>query len=745
MRACHYRTALYSSISALALALITSSGLRAEETAAPEGSEAAQDLAASEDLRTLSGSYLAGRIARAENDTTSAARYYRDALGHDPDNEVLLEQAFQMEVLDGTGPTTLELAEKLVAADPQDRNARLILGLKAFKDGHLGKAAEHFKASSTGPIGELTGAMAQAWVDFASGNTAAALARLDSPKQAEWAQFYLLYHRALISDLAGRRQDARQAYERIFKQDPKTLRTALAYARSAAHSGDVKLARSVLAQHIEKNQGEVHPLVRSLLAELNGPSQKPALLVETAGQGLAEVFYGLGEALIGEGAVPAGMLYMQMALSVEPNHQFSLAALANAYENSHRYADALATYERIPKGSPLELKIEVLKAYNLNSLDRADEAEKVLTSLLDRMVIVSDAEVPAAAAPEEASEPAEKAPVSGERDGSSAESPLRLGIKGDRVRELQEALNKLGFDAETPDGRFGVSTQRAVMDFQKAKGLKADGMAGPETLKAILGSAATASAAPAAPATPATVAPTAPLPAANPAAADAVSATTADKLQVLDALGSIQRAHKLYEDATKTYTSAIELIPKIDHRHWAFYYARGTSYERIKNWPAAEADLKKALDLAPEQPLVLNYLGYSWIDQGMNLKQGMALIEKAVALKPDDGFIVDSLGWAHFKLGNFKDAVRYLERAVELKPDDPILNDHLGDALWRVGREREARFQWDQAMSLNPEPEDAEKIKHKLAEGLAPRTEAEVPEHKTSEVKASTETPQQAQ
>ena len=122
--------------------------------------------------------------------------------------------------------------------------------------------------------------------------------------------------------------------------------------------------------------------------------------------------------------------------------------------------------------------------------------------------------------------------------------------------------------------------------------------------------------------------------------------------------------------------------------------------------------------MVPDQPLVLNYLGYSWIDQGKNLKQGMGLIEKAVALKPDDGYIVDSLGWAHFRQGNYKEAVRYLERAVELKPDDPVLNDHLGDALWRVGREREARFQWDQALSLKPEPEDLEKIKKKLESGL---------------------------
>jgi Flp pilus assembly protein TadD len=160
------------------------------------------------------------------------------------------------------------------------------------------------------------------------------------------------------------------------------------------------------------------------------------------------------------------------------------------------------------------------------------------------------------------------------------------------------------------------------------------------------------------------------------------------------------------------------MIAKPDRRHWVYYYARGTSYERLKNWPPAEADLKKALELYPDQPLVLNYLGYSWIDQGIQLDEGMRLIERAVAVKPDDGYIVDSLGWAHYKRGNYAEAVRYLERAVELRPDDPVLNDHLGDALWKVGREREAKFQWDQSLSLKPEPDDALKTRRKLEEGL---------------------------
>jgi Flp pilus assembly protein TadD len=190
------------------------------------------------------------------------------------------------------------------------------------------------------------------------------------------------------------------------------------------------------------------------------------------------------------------------------------------------------------------------------------------------------------------------------------------------------------------------------------------------------------------------------------------------EIQPLDALGNIMRGSKRFPEAVDYYSRAIALIDKPEAKHWTYFYSRGTSYERVKKWPLAEVDLQKALQLSPDQAMVLNYLGYSWIDQNKNLKQGLALIEKAVRQKPDDGYIVDSLGWAHYRMGNFKEAVKHLERAVELRPEDPVLNDHLGDAYWRVHREREARFQWDQALTLKPEPEDAEKIRKKLQKGL---------------------------
>lgn len=151
---------------------------------------------------------------------------------------------------------------------------------------------------------------------------------------------------------------------------------------------------------------------------------------------------------------------------------------------------------------------------------------------------------------------------------------------------------------------------------------------------------------------------------------------------------------------------------------WRLYFSRGATRERLGRWPEAEDDLKKALALSPDEPEVLNYLGYSWVDRHENLNEALAMIERAVTLRPNSGFIVDSLGWAHFKLGAFDKAVRYLERAVELTPGDPTLNDHLGDVYWMVGRRIEARFQWARALTLKPSDTERARIEVKVRDGL---------------------------
>ena len=193
-------------------------------------------------------------------------------------------------------------------------------------------------------------------------------------------------------------------------------------------------------------------------------------------------------------------------------------------------------------------------------------------------------------------------------------------------------------------------------------------------------------------------------------------------LEAIMALGNILRGRKNFAECADVYSRGIATLQDPERPHWLIYYFRGICNERSKQWPKAEGDLKEALKLYPDQPHVLNYLGYSWIDQGVNLDEGMRMIRRAVEQRPDDGYIVNSLGWAYYRVGNYEEAVKSLERAVELKPDDPTINDHLGDGYWKMGRVLEARFQWSHARDLKPEPEELEKIKQKLENGLPEET-----------------------
>lgn len=527
-------------------------------------------------LKTELGSYLAGRVARSRNDTEYAVRFYRKAMLRSPDDPRVIQSAFLMEATEGNLDRAVALAKRMVKFQRGHRLARLWLGIDAFRKKQFNDADKHFKLAYSGPVGELTSSLSQAWVALAKGKKKDAYALLRSSKQADWSDFYLRYHRALMADVIGDQKTARSNYQRIFSVDARTPRTTAAYIRHAVRYGQYRLAGQTARAHIRKSSSNGHETIVDLFKRIKA-GEGLGLLVATPEEGLAEVFYGLGEALTSEGGVSLGTVYLQMALALKPEFPFALAALANVYESTKRYQRAIDTYGRIPGGTPLQVSIDIRKAVNLNSMDRVDDAKVVL----DR---------------------------------------------------LAEARPK--------------------------------------------------------------------------------------DIRPLEAVGNILRSRKRYQEAIEYYTRILALLPEERKEHWTFWYARGTSYERIKDWPSAERDLLKAMELDPDQALILNYLGYSWVDQKVNLQRGLRLIEKAVSLKPDDGYIVDSLGWAHYRLGNFEKAVKYLERAVELRPEDPVLNDHLGDGLWQVGREREARFQWELALTLKPEEKDAKKIRSKLASGL---------------------------
>ena len=541
------------------------------------------------DSGTLLGNYLSGRIARDGHDTMAAAEFYSKALADDPENEIILEQTFLLETAAANWDRAIELARDLAAVEPSHRVAQFMLGLEAFKKHDYKVAEEHFAAARQGPIADLTSTLARAWVEEADGRHSDAFATLDTLSSADWAQYYQRYHRALIADVAGRHQLADQAYEQAFKANPTTLRVADAYARHAVNANDRELAIDTLKAHIAK--AGPHPLSEALLKDIQD-GKTPPLIAATPNDGLAEVFYGIGDALAGEGGLDMGVIFLQFSLYLKPDFPLAHVALAEAYENAKKYDAEIAAFDQIPRDSPLWLSVQIQKAFSLNSLEKVDEAKALLEKLTE----------------------------------------------------------------EYPDDT-----------------------------------------------------------------------------RPLDALGNILRSHERYAEALEYYSKAVALIDKPTQENWPLFYSRGVCNERLKDWPAAEADFKKALQLSPDELLVLNYLGYSWVDQGMNLKQAMDYIRKAVKLKPDDGYYVDSLGWAYYRIGNMPAAVEHLERAVELKPDDPTINDHLGDAYWRVGRTLEAKYQWSQALSLDPEPEQIETLNKKIASGLEEPTETKAAADRTTQ------------
>lgn len=204
------------------------------------------------------------------------------------------------------------------------------------------------------------------------------------------------------------------------------------------------------------------------------------------------------------------------------------------------------------------------------------------------------------------------------------------------------------------------------------------------------------------------------------AQADAASGDPEAKVTYADLL----RANERYAESAQVLTLVIDERTTPD---WRLLYMRGIAYERAGDWHKAEGDLQAALKLRPEEPELLNYLGYSWIDRGERLAEALGMVERAVAANPQSGAMIDSLGWAHYRLGDYKKSVELLEQAVELEAGDPEINNHLGDAYWRVGRRVEAQYQWRRVLTLDPDDRIKADVDAKLVSGQGPRGPSATP------------------
>ena len=535
------------------------------------------------------GSYLAARHAGAERDAAAAAAYYMDVLKLDPKNPDLLSRTFLSVLTDGDIDQASKLAERMLEVDRTDKISHLVIGIRELKLKHYGAAKQNFAQSVRGPVTDLTAAMLTAWAQEGAGDAHGAVDAMDKLSGPDWYGIFKDLHAGFILDLAGDKKAAQKRFESAYKTDPTALRTVQAYGRFLSRNGSKDAALKVY-QDFAKVLPD-HPLINEEMKEISDGQKLPPL-VDSPQAGAAEALYGLGASIGRRGGEDLALIYLQLALYLQPTHAMALLSLGDLYEDLKKPDLAIKAYERVPANSPLLRNAEIQMAVDLDALDRTDEAKQ----------------------------------------------------------RLQHVISQNPKDTE------------AIIE-----------------------------------------------------------------------LGNIQRARKDFADCADTYSKAIDTVPNPEKSNWVMFYFRGICYERSHQWPLAEADMKKALDLFPEQPLVLNYLGYSWVDQGVHLDQGMDMIRRAVEQRPDDGYIVDSLGWAYFRTGNYNEAVKNLERAVELKPEDPTINDHLGDAYWRVGRTLEAHFQWSHAKDLKPEPEDLPKIEAKLKDGLPPDTSSSADAGKSAE------------
>jgi tetratricopeptide (TPR) repeat protein len=523
---------------------------------------------------SASGNYLAARHAIQQRDAAAASTYLRAALRADPKNPDLLQRAFGAALTQGDMEETFRLAERIIQVNKNDRDARLVLGIRAIKNKQWQTARTNIAQSVRGPVTDLTAALLIAWAQYGANDSKAAIETIDRLQGPDWYNIFKDEHAGLILDIANRKKEAGRRFEKVHKLDGTNLRVVESYGSFLSRHGSKDQALDVYAT-FEKALPR-HPLMTQATKQVEAGEKLPPM-VQNAQAGAAEVLYGIGAVVGRRGGEELGLAYLQLALYLEPRHPLALLSLADLYETMKKPQLAIEMYRRVPADSPLHRNAEIQLAANLDSLEKTDEAK-------------------------------------------------------DHLRKLIEE---------------------------------------------------------------------------NPADMEAIMM-----------LGHIERSRKQYADCAKTYSRVIDQLAKPGRANWNVFYSRGICNERNKNWPGAEADFKKALELFPDRADVLNYLGYSWVDQGVNLDEGMTMIRRAVEQKPDDGYIVDSLGWAYYRLGKYEEAVKHLERAVEIRPEDPTINDHLGDAYWKVGRKLEAEFQWSHAAALKPEPEELVKIQEKLKSGL---------------------------
>lgn len=527
--------------------------------------------------RTFAGAFLAGDVARNDNDFAAAALYYAEALQFDPDNELIERELLVALLTDGQFDKAVPMAERLKDSPEVERIAHLVLAVDAIRSDALDKAMEHLDSNALSDLERLMEGIIDAWVLHAKGDTPQALEHIDALDGQDWFNLFKTYHSGLIAQADGSEDLAAEYFDEALNNragggaSPLTyLRIAAAKARISARRGDFEQARADIDMGL--TLAPTNPALVQLRENIEDPAFAETKITDLK-TGSAEILLNLGSAINRDGAETFAALYLELARALTPDGDNVLFELGSIAER-------------------LDQPVKAIEYYGL----------------------VSDA------------------------------SPLK------RIAALQQGLSLAALDR----------TEEAI-----------------ETLKEL------------------------------------VAANPSDYRGYL-ALGGVYAQEEDFASAVTVYEQALENIDNDEPTYWPLHYRMGIAYERTKQWPLAEARFKKTLELSPDQPDVLNYLGYSWIDMNMNLEEGLEMVRKAAELRPRSGYIIDSLGWAYYRLGRFEEAVEQLERAVDLLPRDPTINDHLGDAYWRVGRKLEASYQWSTTLDFDPEEELLAQLQAKI-------------------------------
>lgn len=561
------RVSNLKSAPAVALVLAASLGLSACAT-----QEAARGPAAVGAEPSKYGAYLAGRFASKQRDAASAAQYFDEALGFDPGNEQLLERSLVSNMSKGDLDAAAATAATLLQKSKDNRLARLIAGLKLFRDGKYVEARALFEAIEGKALSEVGNRFGAAWAAAGAKQPDEAVRLATSLLGAQGLEAFAVYHKGLIEESLGRNADALQSLALAYKVSKgEILRVVVAYGAMLERAGDTSKAKAVYDAYLAKSPD--NPVIVALAANLGKSKSAP----KTPSEGLAEIYYAIASSLNQPNAVDLSMFYAQISLALNPRDDIAITLLGERLQTAERWAESTQAFRRIPKSSSVYQNAQLQIGANLAKDDKLDEAVRVLSAA-------------------------------------------------------------------------ATGTPRDV--------------------------------------------------------------------ELFSTIGDAYREKERYAEADSAYTRAISMLAKPSERHWVLFYTRGVSRERLKRWTEAEGDLEMALKLKPEQPLVMNYLAYTWIEHGVKQDKALEMLHKAVELRQEDGFIVDSLGWAYYRRGDFAKAVKYLELAIELEPSEATINDHLGDAYWRVGRKTEAQFQWSHALRMNPDEAGKTRIERKLSAGL---------------------------